>query len=98
MSLVLFTKSLSDHDVAQLIERGHALGVDGFDLCVRAGHLAAKQREVLLPFPVRDARVRVTDRQGRPAACAKRSRRYAGRFTTSTSPRVSVPYGARLTR
>ena len=38
MSLVLFTKSLSDHGVAQLIERGHALGVDGYDLCVRAGH------------------------------------------------------------
>ena len=38
MSLVLFTKSLSDHDVPQLIERGRALGVDGFDLCVRAGH------------------------------------------------------------
>ena len=38
MPLVLFTKSLSDHDVPQLIERGHALGVDGYDLCVRAGH------------------------------------------------------------
>ena len=38
MSLVLFTKSLSDHDVPRLIERGHALGVDGYDLCVRAGH------------------------------------------------------------
>ena len=38
MSLVLFTKSLSDHSVPQLIERGHALGVDGYDLCVRAGH------------------------------------------------------------
>ena len=38
MSLVLFTKSLSDHNVPQLIERGRALGVDGFDLCVRAGH------------------------------------------------------------
>ena len=38
MSLVLFTKSLSDHGVAQLTERGHALGVDGYDLCVRAGH------------------------------------------------------------
>ena len=38
MSLVLFTKSLSDHDVPQLIERGRALGVDGYDLCVRAGH------------------------------------------------------------
>ena len=38
MSLVLFTKSLSDHGVAQLIERGHTLGVDGYDLCVRSGH------------------------------------------------------------
>ena len=38
MPLVLFTKSLSDHGVPQLIERGHALAVDGYDLCVRAGH------------------------------------------------------------
>ncbi len=39
MQLVFFSKSLADHDVDGLIRRARELGVDGYDLCVRPGHL-----------------------------------------------------------
>ena len=38
MDLILFTKSLQDHDIDALIERGHELKVDGYDLAVRPGY------------------------------------------------------------
>jgi len=38
MELVFFSKSLQDHNIDALIRRGHDLGVDGYDLCVRPGY------------------------------------------------------------
>ena len=35
MSIVMFTKSVKDHTVPQLIELAHELGLEGYDLCVR---------------------------------------------------------------
>ena len=35
MSLVMFTKSIKDYSIAQLVELAGDLGLDGYDLCVR---------------------------------------------------------------
>ena len=35
MAIVMFTKSVKDHTVPQLIELAHELGLEGYDLCVR---------------------------------------------------------------
>lgn len=48
MDLLLFTKSLQDHNVDALIDRGHDLQVDGYDLAVRPGY-------AVNPDNVRDA-------------------------------------------
>ena len=39
MKLILFSKFLKDHDVEALIRRGHDLGTEGYDLCVRPGYV-----------------------------------------------------------
>ncbi len=33
--IILFSKSLKDHDVGALIKRGHEVGIDGYDMAVR---------------------------------------------------------------
>jgi len=38
MELILFSKFLNDHDAEGLVERGHQIGIDGYDLCVRPDH------------------------------------------------------------
>ncbi|NLS76837.1 MAG: sugar phosphate isomerase/epimerase [Chloroflexi bacterium] len=54
MKLVLFSKGLQDHDVAALIERGHELGVDGYDLAVRPGYVVSPDNVTeMLPAAVR---------------------------------------------
>ena len=35
MAIVMFTKSVKDHTVPQLIDLAHELGLEGYDLCVR---------------------------------------------------------------
>jgi len=38
MEVVLFSKLLQELDVGGLIDWGHKIGLDGYDLCVRPGH------------------------------------------------------------
>ncbi|MFW5980874.1 MAG: sugar phosphate isomerase/epimerase family protein [Halanaerobiaceae bacterium] len=39
MEIILFSKFLKDHNTEDLIKRAQELGIEGYDLCVRPGHL-----------------------------------------------------------
>ena len=38
MKIVMFTKMLQDKGIAELVELGHHLELEGWDLCVRPGY------------------------------------------------------------
>jgi len=52
MRVVLFSKGLQGLDVPGLIARGHALGVEGYDLCVRPGYAVGPESLGSLPAAV----------------------------------------------
>ena len=49
--IILFSKSLQDHDVPALIKRAHEIGVDGYDLCVRPSYAAVTPDNVADALP-----------------------------------------------
>lgn len=52
MRIVLFSKCLPGLDIPQLIARGHALGLQGYDLCVRPGYAVGPDSLGTLPAAV----------------------------------------------
>ena len=61
MKVVYFTKSFKSSDVADLIRKGHAIGVEGYDLAVRPGYAVSPETVDRLPAAVKELRANGID-------------------------------------
>lgn len=61
MQLLYFSKMFKDSDVADLIRRGHEIGVDGYDLAVRPGYVVGPDNVESLPQAVKALRAEALD-------------------------------------